>query len=69
MSPVHPQLARARLIRGLRWYLKEISGAGAYERFAQQHRQQHPGTPVPTRREFERRKTQRRENHPPTGCC
>lgn len=40
-------------MRGIRWYLREISGTAGYERHCRRHRERHPGEPVPTRRESE----------------
>ncbi|MFF9100927.1 YbdD/YjiX family protein [Streptomyces rubrogriseus] len=59
----------ARLLRGIRWYLREISGTADYERHCRRRREQHPGEPVPTRREYENRRSFHREANPQGRCC
>jgi uncharacterized short protein YbdD (DUF466 family) len=63
-------LARAR--RGaawLRWYLGELNGEHAYDRYAERARAS--GGPVLSRREFEHDRTDRRDSDPREGgrCC
>ncbi|NWF29411.1 YbdD/YjiX family protein [Streptomyces sp. PKU-EA00015] len=58
-----------RLLRGVRWYLREISGAADYDRFCRRHRENHPGAPVPTRRTYERLRARHREENPQSRCC
>ncbi|MEV7792154.1 MULTISPECIES: YbdD/YjiX family protein [unclassified Streptomyces] len=58
-----------RLLGGLAWYLREISGTADYERHCRRHRERHPGEPVPTRRAYERHRTRHREANPQSRCC
>lgn len=61
--------AAARLLSGVRWYLREISGSAAYDRFCRRHLHQHPDTPVPSRRAYERLRARQREERPQSRCC
>lgn len=53
------------------WYLRELSGETAYERYVEHLRRHHPHAEPPSRREFERRRTDERDNDPRKGyhCC
>jgi uncharacterized short protein YbdD (DUF466 family) len=57
------------VLAGLRWYLREISGESAYDRYVAHMRCDHPAQPVMTRREFERRRQDDREVRPRARCC
>lgn len=59
----------ARIVHGIRWYLREISGTAGYERYCLRHRREHPGAPVPTRKAYERARLRRREENPQGRCC
>ncbi|CAL9606082.1 MULTISPECIES: YbdD/YjiX family protein [Streptomyces] len=59
----------ARLLRGVRWYLREFSGEADYERFRLRHLREHPGEPVPSWRDYERQRARHREEHPQSRCC
>ncbi|MFD9406626.1 YbdD/YjiX family protein [Streptomyces sp. NPDC059989] len=58
-------LARAR------FYLREFSGEAAYDRYVAHARSHDPDAEVPSRREFERARTDAREADPREGfrCC
>ncbi|MXM68390.1 putative selenoprotein [Streptomyces sp. HUCO-GS316] len=60
-----------RTLRGVRWYLRELTDESAYDRYVAHLRAGRPGAPVPTRRAFERMRTQRQEADPRQGfrCC
>ncbi|MFD4975611.1 YbdD/YjiX family protein [Streptomyces sp. NPDC058424] len=58
-----------RLLRGVRWYLKEISGTADYERHCRRHEKQYPDEPAPTRRAYERHRSHHRETNPQSRCC
>jgi uncharacterized short protein YbdD (DUF466 family) len=61
---------RARhVLSGVRWYLREVSGESAYDRYVAHMREGHPSQPVMTRREFERRRQDDREARPRARCC
>ena len=55
--------------RGVRWYLREVSGESAYDRYVQHMRRDHPDQPVMSRRDFERRRQDAREARPQARCC
>ncbi|MFI8994483.1 YbdD/YjiX family protein [Streptomyces sp. NPDC053542] len=61
----------ARWARGVRWYVRELTGESAYDRYVEHLRGHDPDAPVPTRAEFERRRTDAREADPRSGfrCC
>jgi uncharacterized short protein YbdD (DUF466 family) len=59
---------RAALGRAL-WYLREVAGENAYDRYLEHRRREHPGEPVLDRREFERRRMDERERNPRARCC
>jgi uncharacterized short protein YbdD (DUF466 family) len=62
-----------RLARRLWWYVREFTGETAYERYAERLRREDPSRPVPSRREFERRRTDECYGDPRKtyyrGCC
>ncbi|MFC8346668.1 YbdD/YjiX family protein [Streptomyces sp. NPDC057280] len=65
---------RSALRRGLenvRWYVRELTDESAYDRYVAHVRRDHPQADVPTRREFERMRTDRQEADPRQGfrCC
>jgi uncharacterized short protein YbdD (DUF466 family) len=47
------------------WYLRELTGEGAYERYLERHPQNAPIS----RRDFERQRTDRQDSDPGTRCC
>ncbi|NLU66719.1 YbdD/YjiX family protein [Streptomyces sp. HNM0574] len=55
----------------LLWYVRELNGEHAYERYAARARERDPHTRVMTRREFEHHRTDRRDQDPREGgrCC
>ena len=58
-----------RAFSGMRWYLREVSGEAAYDRYVAHRRREHPGEPVMGRRDFERRRQDAREARPQARCC
>jgi uncharacterized short protein YbdD (DUF466 family) len=54
---------------GVRWYLREVSGESHYDRYVEHCRRDHPGEPVMSRRDFERRRQDARESRPQARCC
>ncbi|MGW7403949.1 CstA-like transporter-associated (seleno)protein [Streptomyces sp. NPDC054833] len=50
-------------------YARELTGEAEYDRYCERHRRHHPHAPVPTRREYERMRTTRREYESPGRCC
>lgn len=58
-----------RLFGLVRWYLRELTGEAAYGHYLDRHRRTHPGAPALPRREFERLRTDRGDDHPSARCC
>jgi len=60
-----------RVFRAVRWYLRELTDESAYDRHVAHLRKEQPQAPVPTRRAFERMRTERQETDPRQGfrCC
>ena len=57
------------MARGVRWYLREVSGETAYERYVAHMRAGHADQPVMSRRDFERRRQDARELNQRARCC
>ena len=57
------------MARGVRWYLREVSGETAYERYVRHMRADHADQPVMSRRDFERRRQDQRELNQRARCC
>jgi uncharacterized short protein YbdD (DUF466 family) len=51
------------------WYLREVSGESAYDRYQAHRERNHPDEPVLTRREFERWRMDDRDRNPRARCC
>jgi uncharacterized short protein YbdD (DUF466 family) len=58
-----------RAVRGLRWYVRELSGESAYDRYVAHARHDHAGAPVLSRRAFERARQDERGRQPQQRCC
>ncbi|SEL15207.1 MULTISPECIES: YbdD/YjiX family protein [Rhodococcus] len=58
-----------RALRGARWWITSVMGDHDYERFAAHHRLAHPGTPVPTEREYWRGRFADSDRNPGARCC
>jgi uncharacterized short protein YbdD (DUF466 family) len=58
-----------KLLRHIRWYLRELTGEAAYDHYVERHRRTHPGVPVRSRREFERDRQNRQDGPPDARCC
>jgi uncharacterized short protein YbdD (DUF466 family) len=58
-----------RALSGVRWYLREVAGESAYDRYVEHARRAHPGEPVMSRRDFERRRQDARESRTQARCC
>lgn len=63
--------ALRRAVRSVRWYVRELTDESAYDRYVAHVRRDHPQADVPTRRAFERMRTDRQEADPRQGfrCC
>ena len=51
------------------WYLREVSGETAYDRYEAHREKWHPDERMMTRREFERERMADRERNPGARCC
>ncbi|MFD8571925.1 YbdD/YjiX family protein [Streptomyces sp. cg28] len=60
-----------RVGRQVRWYVRELTDEAAYDRYVAHLRAAHPEICAPSRREFERMRTDRQESDPRQGfrCC
>jgi uncharacterized short protein YbdD (DUF466 family) len=58
-----------RAVAGALWYVREVMGENAYERYLAHQRRGHPGEPVLPRREFECRRMDGMEIRPGQRCC
>jgi uncharacterized short protein YbdD (DUF466 family) len=58
-----------QVFAGVRWYLREVSGESAYDRYVAHMRRDHAGQPVLTRRDYERARQDDREARPRARCC
>ncbi|MFI8118356.1 YbdD/YjiX family protein [Streptomyces albidoflavus] len=58
-------------VRWIGWYVREVSGETAYEKYAAHVRRHDPDAEVMTRRQFERSRMDAREADPRDGfrCC
>ncbi len=54
---------------GVRWYLREVSGETAYDRYVEHLRRDHPDAIVMSRRDFERMRMDDRDANPRARCC
>jgi uncharacterized short protein YbdD (DUF466 family) len=58
-----------RGLGGVAWYLREVSGETAYDRYVEHRRRHHPDEPVVTRAEFWRERMDERDRNPGARCC
>ncbi|MFG2649229.1 CstA-like transporter-associated (seleno)protein [Streptomyces sp. NPDC048436] len=60
-----------RGLRWVRWYARELTDESAYDRYVEHTRTTHPEASTPSRREFERMRTDQQESDPRRGfrCC
>jgi uncharacterized short protein YbdD (DUF466 family) len=69
---VSPAAAAGRigdLARAVHWYLREVAGETAYDRYVAHVREEHPGAMVMSRRDFERWRQDDRNDNPRARCC
>jgi len=70
MNAVATRRPRVRTALRVLWaYLREASGDSAYDAYVAHTRQCHPGAPVQSRRDFERRRMDDRDARPESRCC
>jgi uncharacterized short protein YbdD (DUF466 family) len=58
-----------RVLGSVHWYLREVSGETAYDRYRVHRERRHPGEPVMPRAEFERWRQDDRDRNPRARCC
>jgi uncharacterized short protein YbdD (DUF466 family) len=56
-------------VRSLRWFVRGVVGADAYERYLEHHRRVHPQEPPMTEKQFWRAHTDERDASPTMRCC
>jgi uncharacterized short protein YbdD (DUF466 family) len=56
-------------LRAMHWYLRELTGESAYDRYREQHEHNHPACPPLSRRDFERWRTDSTTAGPGSRCC
>ena len=59
----HPMMTLRKIFKISKWYLRELSGESAYNRYLAHQRTYHPDSPVMSRREFERWRMDERERN------
>jgi uncharacterized short protein YbdD (DUF466 family) len=58
-----------RILRGVRWYLRELTGEADFDRYLARHAREHPGAEPQSRRAFERARMDRTPAGPGSRCC
>jgi len=61
--------AVVRACRSVRWYVREVTGESAYDRYVEERRRNHPGEVVLDRRSFERHRQDVAGQGPQQRCC
>jgi Selenoprotein, putative len=56
-----------RFVRGIRWYLKQVTGEAKWDEYLERARSEDV-KPV-SRRDFERHRTEHLEKNPQARCC
>ncbi|MGH3586376.1 MAG: YbdD/YjiX family protein [Pseudonocardia sp.] len=56
-------------LRGVHWYLRELTGETQYDRYRERHAREHPEQPTLPRREFERLRMAGLDAKPGSRCC
>jgi uncharacterized short protein YbdD (DUF466 family) len=59
--------AALRAGRGIRWYLKALTGEAKWDEYLVRARDE--GVEPMSRRDFERHRSQHQEEHPQARCC
>lgn len=55
--------------RGIRWYMTELMGDGAYRVYVEHHARSHPGEEPLTERDFWRERMDAQDRNPSGRCC
>lgn len=61
--------AGRRAASRLWWYVTELTGENAYDRYVEHLRRHHPEAQVPSRRAFEKERMDARDADPREGNC
>ena len=56
-------------VRGIRWWVKSVMGDTAYARYVEHLSARHPGSAVPTEREYWRDRYAAMDANPGARCC
>ncbi len=64
-----PATRMRRAVGTLRWYVRGVIGADAYERYTAHQRARHPGEPMLDEKAFWRDKYEDMERNPRSRCC
>jgi len=56
-----------KAVRGIRWYLKQLSGEAKWDEYLERARRE--DVEPMTRRDFERHRSEHKENNPQARCC
>jgi uncharacterized short protein YbdD (DUF466 family) len=57
------------VLRAVRWYLRELAGETAYDRYVEHLQAEHPDAMAMSRRDFERLRQHARDTNPRARCC
>ena len=61
--------ALTRACRGVRWYVREVTGESAYDRYLEHASRAHDGVAALDRRSFERQRQDLENARPQQRCC
>lgn len=56
-------------LRGVAWWYSAINGGQDYRRYVDHLRRNHPGSPVPSERDYWRERYAEAERNPTNRCC
>lgn len=57
------------VLRGIGWWIGSVMGDHDYARYVHHMQRVHPGTPIPTEREYWRTRHAEAEANPGARCC
>jgi uncharacterized short protein YbdD (DUF466 family) len=73
LSPPRGDTGRRRAVRsaadGVRWWFSSVMGDNAYARYVDHLTRQHPGSPVPTEKQYWRDRYAAMDRNPGARCC
>ncbi|AMY19742.1 YbdD/YjiX family protein [Rhodococcoides kroppenstedtii] len=58
-----------RSLRGVHWWITSVMGDHDYARYVDHLQRRHPGAPVPSEREYWRRRHAEADANPGARCC